>query len=73
MQSEELAPLTAQISEMFVPIFRQQHRVTLTAAALQGLIVRADYQAVHPDTIASHAVALADATLMRLEQQHEKQ
>jgi hypothetical protein len=67
MDEAALKERFAALMPYFEVVYRKQNRVTLTAAALQGLIVRADYQSVHPETLAAHAIALADATLAKLE------
>lgn len=58
--------MAARMVPMFDQVFRNQNRVTLTAAAMRGLLAREDYKHVQPEMIAEHAVALADAALAKL-------
>jgi len=63
----EVDEMMKQLGPAFAPVFRSQNRVTLAGAALRGLLAREDYRDSPPDTIAAHAVALADAVLRRLD------
>lgn len=59
--------LLALMEEAIGPMERERHRVTLAAAALQGMIARSVGSRVTSDELALAAQVFADATLEALE------
>lgn len=64
---EEIQQMVESMAPAFREVFRDQHRVTLAAAALRGLLAREDYKRGTLEMFAEQAVALADAVLAKLE------